>query len=72
METVIANLKKQLIDQKTELGTNIKSSEEALIRTKEVFLKTEGALELINIIETEMAKQKEQTDEVIEEVIGSS
>jgi len=72
METVIANLKKQLIDQKTELGTNIKSSEETLIRTKEVFLKTEGALELINIIETEMAKQKEQTDEVIEEVIGSS
>ena len=72
METVIANLKKQLIDQKTELGTNIKNSEENLIRTKEVFLKTEGALELINIIETEMAKQKEQTDEVIEEVIGSS
>jgi len=72
METVIANLKKQLIDQKTELGTNIKNSEENLIRTKEVFLKTEGALELINIIETEMAKVEKQTDEVIEEVIGSS
>jgi len=32
----------------------------------------EGALELINIIETEMSKVEKQTDEVIEEVIGSS
>ena len=72
METVIANLKKQLLDQRTELGTNIKNSEDNLIRTKEGFLKVEGALELINIIETEMAKVEKQTDEVIEEVIGSS
>jgi len=72
METVIANLKKQLLDQRTELGTNIKNSEDTLMRTKEGFLKVEGALELINIIETEMAKVEKQTDEVIEEVIGSS
>ena len=72
METVIANLKKQLLDQRAELGTNIKNSEDNLIRTKEGFLKVEGALELINIIETEMAKVEKQTDEVIEEVIGSS
>ena len=72
METVIANLKKQLLDQRTELGTSIKNSEDNLIRTKEGFLKVEGALELINIIETEMAKVEKQTDEVIEEVIGSS
>jgi|TARA_R100001443_G_scaffold7350_1_gene16618 hypothetical protein len=72
METVIANLKKQLLDQRTELGTNIKNSEDNLIRTKEGFLKVEGALELINIIETEMSKVEKQTDEVIEEVIGSS
>ena len=72
METVIANLKKQLLEQRTELGTNIKNSEDNLIRTKEGFLKVEGALELINIIETEMAKVEKQTDEVIEEVIGSS
>ena len=72
METVIAELKKQLLDQRTELGTNIKNSEDNLIRTKEGFLKVEGALELINIIETEMSKVEKQTDEVIEEVIGSS
>ena len=52
METVIADLKKQFIDQRMELATNIKNSEESLIRTKEGFLKVEGALEIISIIET--------------------
>ena len=69
METLITDLEKQLTDQRLELGTNIKNSEEALIRTKEGFLKVEGALELINIIKTKLA---EQDKEVIEEVIGSS
>ena len=72
METLITDLEKQLVDQRMELGTNIKNSEEALIRTKEGYLKVEGALELINILETEMTKVEKQTDEVIEEVIGSS
>ena len=69
METVIADLKKQLIDQRMELATNIKNSEESLIRTKEGFLKVEGALEAINLIETRLA---EQSKEVVEEVIGTS
>ena len=69
METVIANLKKQLLDQRTELSTNIKNSEDNLIRTKEGFLKVEGALELINILEAKIAEQQK---EVVEEVIGSS
>ena len=74
METVIADLKKQLIDQRMELATNIKNSEESLIRTKEGFLKVEGALELINIIETELSKAKEaekKTDEVVKEAVLS-
>ena len=69
METVIAELKKQLLDQRTELGTNIKNSEDNLMRTKEGFLKVEGALELINILESKIAEQQK---EVVEEVIGSS
>lgn len=72
METLIADLEKQLTDQRMELGTNIKNSEEVLMRTKEGFLKVEGALELINIIKTKLAEQVEETDEVIEEVIGTS
>ena len=70
METVIADLKKQLIDQRMELATNIKNSEESLIRTKEGFLKVEGALEVINILEIKIAEQTK--DEAVAEVVGSS
>ena len=70
METVIADLKKQLIDQRMELATNIKNSEESLIRTKEGFLKVEGALEIISIIETKISE--EAKDEAVAEVVGSS
>ena len=69
METLITELEKQLVDQRMELGTNIKNSEEALIRTNEGFLKVEGALELINIIKTNLAEQEKET---VEEIIGSS
>ena len=69
MENLIADLKKQLVDQRMELATNIKNSEDSLIRTKEGFLKVEGALELINIIKTKLAEQEKET---VEEIIGSS
>ena len=69
METLIADLEKQLTDQRLELGTNIKNSEEVLMRTKEGFLKVEGALELINIIKTKLAEKEKET---VEEIIGSS
>ena len=70
METVIADLKKQLVDQRMELATNIKNSEESLIRTKEGFLKVEGALEIISIIETKISE--EVKDDTVAEVVGSS
>ena len=70
METVIADLKKQLVDQRMELATNIKNSEEALIRTKEGFLKVEGALEIINIIETKLSE--EANNDAVAEAVGSS
>ena len=70
METLITDLEKQLVDQRMELGTNIKNSEEALIRTKEGFLKVEGALEVISILETRIAEQAK--DEAVAEVVGSS
>ena len=70
MENLIADLKKQLVDQRMELATNIKNSEESLIRTKEGFLKVEGALEVISILETRIADQSK--DETVTEVVGSS
>ena len=72
METVIADLKKQLVDQRMELATNIKNSEESLIRTKEGFLKVEGALEIINIIETKLSEEVKETDNAVAEVVGAS
>ena len=70
MENLIADLKKQLVDQRMELATNIKNSEESLIRTKEGFLKVEGALEVISILEPRIAEQTK--DEAVAEVVGSS
>ena len=70
MENLIADLKKQLIDQRMELTTNIKNSEESLIRTKEGFLKVEGALEVISILEIRIAEKAK--DETVAEVVGSS
>ena len=71
MENLIADLKKQLTDQRIELVTNIKNTEEGLIRTKEGFLKVEGALEIINIIETKISQQAEKTDDSVAEVVGA-
>ena len=70
MENLITDLKKQLVDQRMELATNIKNSEESLIRTKEGFLKVEGALEVISILETRIAEQAK--DEAVAEAVGSS
>ena len=70
MENLIADLKKQLVDQRMELATNIKNSEDSLIRTKEGFLKVEGALEVISILDTRIAEQSK--DETVTEVVGSS
>ena len=70
MKTLITDLEKQLVDQRMELATNIKNSEESLIRTKEGFLKVEGALEIISIIETKISE--EVKDDTVAEVVGSS
>ena len=55
-----------------ELVTNIKNTEEGLIRTKEGFLKVEGALEIINIIETKLSEEVKKTDDAVAEVVGAS
>ena len=72
MENLIADLEKQLTEQRLGLVTNIKNTEEGLIRTKEGFLKVEGALEIINIIETKLSQQAEKTDNSVAEVVGAN
>lgn len=61
MEPIIDNLEKDLKDQLASLGEQIKVAEESLIRTKEGYLKVQGALEIINIIKKQLQEQEDKT-----------
>lgn len=58
MENIIENLEKGLQDQLKSLGDQIKLAEESLIRTKEGYLKVQGALEIIEILKKQAAEQE--------------
>ena len=58
METIIENLEKGLQDQLKSLGDQIELAEESLIRTKEGYLKVQGALEIIEILKKQAAEQE--------------
>lgn len=58
METIIENLEKGLQDQLKSLGDQIKLAEESLIRTKEGYLKVQGALEIIEILKKQATEQE--------------
>ena len=58
MESVIQNLETGLKDQLKSLGEQIKIAEESLIRTKEGYLKVQGALEIMEILKKEMNDQE--------------
>lgn len=71
METIIIDLEKSLKDQLTSLADQIKLAEDSLIRTKEGYLKVQGALEIIDIIK-EQIKQKEKKDTITNDVVAGS
>jgi hypothetical protein len=71
METIIIDLEKSLKDQLTSLADQIKLTEDSLIRTKEGYLKVQGALEIIDIIK-EQIKQKEEKDTITDDVVAGS
>jgi len=58
MDSIIQNLETGLKDQLKSLGEQIKVAEESLIRTKEGYLKVQGALEIMEILKKEI-KDKE-------------
>jgi hypothetical protein len=60
MEPIIENLEKGLKDQLASLGEQIKVAEESLIRTKEGYLKVQGALEIIDIIKKQLQEQEDK------------
>jgi hypothetical protein len=71
METIIIDLEKSLKDQLTSLADQIKLAEDSLIRTKEGYLKVQGALEIIDIIK-EQIKQKEEKDTITDDIVAGS
>ena len=58
MDSIIQNLETGLKDQLKSLGEQIKVAEESLIRTKEGYLKVQGALEIMDILKKEINDQE--------------
>ena len=58
MDSIIQNLETGLKDQLKSLGEQIKIAEESLIRTKEGYLKVQGALEIMEILKKEISDQE--------------
>ena len=58
MNSIIQNLETGLKDQLKSLGEQIKVAEESLIRTKEGYLKVQGALEIMEILKKEINDQE--------------
>ena len=58
MDSIIQNLETGLKDQLKSLGEQIKIAEESLIRTKEGYLKVQGALEIMEILKKEINDQE--------------
>lgn len=67
MESIIQNLESGLNDQLKSLGEQIKLAEDSLIRTKEGYLKVQGALEIIGIIKKQLEEQQKE-EETKEEI----
>ena len=61
MESVIQKLETGLKEQLKSLGKQIKVAEESLIRTKEGYLKVQGALEIMDILKKEINDQEIKT-----------
>jgi hypothetical protein len=60
MDPIIEKLETGLKEQLKSLGEQIKVAEESLIRTKEGYLKVQGALEIIDILKKEIKDNKVQ------------
>lgn len=58
MDPIIEKLETGLKEQLKSLGEQIKVAEESLIRTKEGYLKVQGALEIMDILKKEINDQE--------------
>jgi hypothetical protein len=68
MDTILADLEKGLNAQLASLTDEIRSGEEKLMRSKEGYLKVQGALELIGVIKKQ---QSEKNDNELKEALSA-
>lgn len=58
MESTVLKLEQDLKNQLNLLADQIRKTEDALIRTKEGYLKVQGALEIIELIKKEATEEE--------------
>jgi len=68
MDTILADLEKGLNAQLASLTDEIRSGEEKLMRSKEGYLKVQGALELIGVIKKQ---RSEKSDSELKEALSA-
>jgi septal ring factor EnvC (AmiA/AmiB activator) len=69
MNEIIADLKAGLNAQLSSLADEIRSTEEKLLRTKEGYLKVQGALEIIEVL---LKRKQEQEAEAVKTALGGN
>lgn len=68
MNAIIEELENSLKTQLAELVDSIRSSEESLLRTKEGYLKVQGALEILAILKDKVTTA--ETDSLTKAIVG--
>ena len=64
MEEIISSTQEQLQAQFNETADRIRSSEEDLMRQKEIYLKASGALEILEVIAQRCSKIDNKPSEI--------
>jgi len=68
MQEILIDLEKGLTTQLSNLASEIRATEEGLLRSKEGYLKIQGALEILEIASKRIAEQEQ--DDIKDAIVG--
>jgi hypothetical protein len=68
MQEILIDLEKGLTIQLSNLTSEIRATEEGLLRSKEGYLKIQGALEILEIASKRIAEQEQ--DDIKDAIVG--
>ena len=68
MQEILIDLEKGLTIQLSNLASEIRATEEGLLRSKEGYLKIQGALEILEIASKRIAEQEQ--DDIKDAIVG--